>query len=45
MTLEAFNLCHPTATHDLLGTHRLGRGFFVHDARHPFAGNLQETFP
>jgi hypothetical protein len=25
--------------------HRLGRGFFVHGARHPFAGNLQETFP
>jgi hypothetical protein len=45
VTLKAFNLCRPTVAHDLLGTHRLGRVFFVHDARHPFAGNLQETFP
>jgi hypothetical protein len=47
VTLEAFDLCRPTVAHDLLGTrfHRLRRGFFVHDARHPFAGNLQETFP
>jgi ATP-dependent DNA ligase len=27
------------------GFHRHARGFFVHGARHPFAGNLQETFP
>ena len=44
--LREAGLCRPT-TAQRLGTrfHRLGRGFFVHGARHPFAGNLHETFP